>query len=272
MPTIQIDPTLTLFYEDDWFGEPWNQPEVVLLIHGISESSRAWFGWVPCLSRELRVLRPDWRGFGRSTVPPADFKWSTAALAADLKIFLDKLGIEAAHIVGAKFGGSIAFQFAADYPGHTRTLSILSGPVRSQRTGGSMDLLAVSPGLREFGPREFAAKTQRARLGSEVSEEQIAWWTDMMGEADPKVCIGVTSSLPQLDLSSLLSRIQAPTLLVTTDRSPLQSVKTVLEVQRQIPKSELLVLPSDSYHIAAVQPDECAHQVLKFIMKHKGKR
>ena len=63
MPTIQIDPMLTLFYEDQWFGDPWNQPEVVLLIHGISESSRAWFGWVPCLSRDLRVLRPDWRGF-----------------------------------------------------------------------------------------------------------------------------------------------------------------------------------------------------------------
>ena len=272
MPTIQIDPTLTLFYEDQWFGEPWNQPEVVLLIHGIAESSRAWFGWVPCLSRDLRVLRPDWRGFGRSTVPPADFKWSPAVLAADLKTFFDKLGIDSAHIVGAKFGGSIAFQFAADYPERTRTLSILSGPVRARATGGSMDLLSASAGLRELGSRGWAAKTQRARLGSEASEEQVAWWTDMMGEADPQVCIGVTSLLPQLDLSGLLKRIKAPTLLVTTDHSPLQSVETVLEVQREIPNSELLVLPSDSYHIAAVQPDECARQVLKFIKKQRGKK
>ena len=272
MPTMQIDPTLTLYYEDQWLGEPWIQPEVVLLIHGILESSRAWFGWVTHLAREFRVLRPDLRGFGHSTVPPSDFKWSPSGFAADLKTFLDKLDIASAHIVGAKFGGSIAFQFASEYPERTRTLSVLSGPVRARRTGGSKDLLASSAGLRELGPRGYAAKTQRVRLGSEASEAQVAWWTDMMSEADLQVCIGVTSLFHQLDLSSLLSRIQAPTLLVTTDHSPLQSVETVLEVQRQIPKSELLVLPSDSYHIAAVQPDECARQVLKFIKKQRGKQ
>ena len=29
---------------------------------------------------------------------------------------LDKAGVESAHIIGAKTGGAIAMQFAADYP------------------------------------------------------------------------------------------------------------------------------------------------------------
>jgi len=272
MATLQIDPGAEIFYEDQWFGEPWVRPETALLIHGISESSQAWFGWVPHLSREMRVLRPDLRGFGRSTVPRPGFQWSLAGFAADLKNFLKALGIHSAHLVGAKFGGSIAFQFAADYPEFTQTLTVLSGPVRARHTGGSMDLLSVSAGIQELGCRGWAAKTQRARLGSEASEEQIAWWTEMMGGADPEVCVGVTSLLAKFDLTSVLNRIKAPTLLVTTDRSPLQSVEMVLDVQRQISKAELLVLPSDSYHIAAVRPNDCARYFLNFIKKQKIKK
>src|SRR5207248_2653363 len=42
MPAVQIDPTLSMYYEDDYFGEAWRQPEAVLLVHGVAESSRAW--------------------------------------------------------------------------------------------------------------------------------------------------------------------------------------------------------------------------------------
>ncbi len=269
MPSVEIDSTLTMFYEDNWFGEPWCRPDVALLVHGIAESSRAWYAWVPGMASELRMLRPDLRGFGQSTIPKPDFQWSAAAFALDLKRFLDKLEIDAVHIVGAKFGGSIAFQFAADYPERTRTLAVLSGPSRAHRTGGSMDLTSVPNRIREVGVRGWAAETQRARLGSEVPDEQLTWWTDMMSGSDPRVCIGVSSSVNQLDLFNILPRIQAPTLLVTTDRSPLQSVETVRETQLRISDSELLVLPSDSYHIAAAQPAECCSHVLNFIVKRR---
>lgn len=272
MPTVQIDSSLTTFYEDHCFEDPWQQPEVAVLIHGIAESSCSWFGWVPHLSRHLRVLRPDLRGFGRSTVPPPDFRWSIDTFVLDLRCFLDRLNIGAVHIIGAKFGGSVAFQFAAEYPERTQTLTVVSGPVKVRGTGGSMDLLTIAGQIREVGLRKWAADSQRARLGSETPEEQIAWWTNMMAEADPQVCIGVTSSLDQLAVFDSLSRIQAPTLIITTNRSPLQSVETVREAQKQIANSELLILPSDSYHIAAVRPDECAQHFLQFIRKKRPKR
>src|SRR4051794_30052690 len=117
MPEIAIDPTLTTYYEDDCFADPWREPEPVVLVHGVAESSRAWFGVVPHLGRRFRVLRPDVRGFGRSTVPAntAEYPWSTTGFAADLAGFLDALGIGSAHIVGAKLGGAISVQFAASY-------------------------------------------------------------------------------------------------------------------------------------------------------------
>jgi pimeloyl-ACP methyl ester carboxylesterase len=64
-----------LFYRDDWFGAPWRKPEAAVLIHGNDESSIVWFGWVPRMGQEFRLIRPDLPGFGRSKVP-AGFEWS----------------------------------------------------------------------------------------------------------------------------------------------------------------------------------------------------
>ena len=251
MPTVRVDPTLTMYYEDDYFGEPWRNPEVVLLIHGVAESSRAWYAWIPHLARSFRVLRPDLRGFGRSSIPPPGYAWSPAGFAADIEHFLDALGQDAVHVVGAKVGGTVALQFAADYPARTRSLAVLSGPVSARNTGGRANLSAFAERVRTVGVQGWAMETQRARLGSEAPEEQIEWWNDFMAATDSRVCTEVTEMAGHLDIATSLRRIQAPTLVVTTEKSALASVDVVRGWQQQIANSELLVLSSDSYHIAA---------------------
>jgi pimeloyl-ACP methyl ester carboxylesterase len=68
-----------------------------------------------------------------------------------------------------------------------------------------------------------------------------------------------------MNLEPLLGSITAPTLVVTTEASPLQPVSAARAYQEKISKSRLLVLPGNSYHIAAVRPQECATQTLNFI-------
>src|SRR4051794_7612855 len=63
------DTEAQLFFRDDWLGEPWRKPEAALLIHGAYESSIAWFGWVPRMAQELRLIRPDLPGSGASRIP-----------------------------------------------------------------------------------------------------------------------------------------------------------------------------------------------------------
>ena len=116
-----------LFYREDWFGEPWRKPEAAVLIHGNDELSVVWFRWVPRMGQEFRLIRPDLPGFGRSRIP-AGFEWSLPSLATFVAHVLDKAGVELAHIIGAKTGGAIAMQFAADFPSCIRTLAIASGP------------------------------------------------------------------------------------------------------------------------------------------------
>ncbi len=265
MPELNTAGAVT-HYEDEYFGDPWREPAPVLLIHGVAESSRAWYGWVPHLARSMRVLRPDLPGFGGSSVPKG-YDWSTTSFAASLAGFLDAVGVDRAHVVGAKLGAAIGLQFVADYPERARSFSFVSGPVRAHDTGGRADLSTFPDLIRREGVRGWAAQTQRARLGSEVPEEQIAWWSEFMGGADPEVCIAVTGMAGGFDLTGLLGGVKVPTLVVTTADSALASVETVRSWQEAIPGSELLVLPGDSYHIAAASPDECAGHVLEFIRR-----
>ena len=59
MPTLRVAPELELYYTVDDFTDPWTKPDTILMLHGNSESSAAWYGWVPQLARRFKVVRPD---------------------------------------------------------------------------------------------------------------------------------------------------------------------------------------------------------------------
>jgi len=239
------------FFRDDWFGEPWRTPETVVLIHGALESGIIWYAWVPTLAAHYRVVRPDLPGCGLSAVP-ADFDWSFAGLAAYIASVLDQAGVESAHIVGAKTGGPIAMQFAADFPRRTRSLSVISGPA------SVISIENPSP------------VPQKDRLGSGVSAEMIEYWTAMEKSAPAAGTQGLNRALSSFDLErdGVLQRIEAPSMIVTADRSALQSVEKVRKYQRAIRNSRLVVINSDAYHIAVANPEVCVANVLAFIREN----
>src|SRR5207247_7239721 len=54
MLTGEIDGYLT-YYDIDDFSDPWKEPEMVLLHHGMGRTVDVWYGWVPILARHYRV-------------------------------------------------------------------------------------------------------------------------------------------------------------------------------------------------------------------------
>jgi len=248
------EPKQDLFYREDWFGEPWRKPETAVLIHGNDESSVVWYGWLPRMGQEFRLIRPDLPGFGRSKVP-ARIDWSMKGLATYVAQVMDKAGVPSAHIIGAKTGGAIAMQFAADYPARTRTLSVASGPA------SVIEVTNPSP------------IPQHDRLGTAASKEMIQYWNTMFATAPDEGTKGLRQALSKFDLArdGVLQRIKAPSLIITADKSALQSVEKVRKYQLAIPNSRLVVLHSDAYHIAAANADECVTNVLAFIKETKQK-
>ena len=264
MPTVRIDNDLEMHYLVDDFTDPWRTPETVLMLHGNAESGAVWFGWVPHLARHFRVVRPDMRGFGQSTPMPAEYEWTLDRIADDYAELLRKLGIARVHLVGAKLGGTVARRFAARFPDLVTTLTVVGTPPPN-RDDRRAAIDALIPEFETQGVEPWARRTMSGRLGSRFPAEGAEWWVKHMALTAASSQVGFMRTIPTANIEQDLPRIRARTLVITTEGSALGSVEHTRAWQEKIPNSRLLVLPGDSYHVAASDADRCAEATLAFI-------
>jgi 3-oxoadipate enol-lactonase len=255
-----------LHYTVDTFTDPWQSPDTVLMLHGNAESGLAWYAWVPTLARHFRVVRPDMRGFGRSTPMPRDHAWSLDELIDDYCRLLDRLDIDRAHLVGAKLGGTIARAFAARRADRVCTLTVVGTPA-PLRAGQAERIPALTAEIRETGTEAWARRTMAARLGGHFPPAAVEWWARYMGRTSDSTQLGFMGPIGAADIRADLPRIACPTLVITTAGSALGSVADTRAWQETIAGSELLVLPGESYHVAATHAEAAAAATLAFLQR-----
>lgn len=266
MPVFTTADGLAMHYRDDCFADAWEQPEAALLLHGNAESGEAWNAWLPLLGRQLRVIRPDMRGFGRSSPMPLDHPWTLDGLVADFIALVDQLSIARFHLVAAKVAGPIAIRLAALHPDRVRSLVLLGTLVSGQTTLGDRHASWMAH-IREHGVESWARWTMPGRLGASAPPAMLEGWAKLMGATSLSTQLGFIAQVPNLDVQADLARIAAPTLVVTTDASGLGGVEGTRDWQKRINGSELMVLPGDSYHVAATHAELCAATTLEFIAR-----
>lgn len=114
--------------------------EVVILLHGYTDSSRSFYPTIEALlalNPNLHIYGPDLRGHGASSMPPdaecaADPKicFEMTDFADDLFAFMESESIESAHLVGHSMGSLIAQQMALTRP-HQIDSMVLIGTAAS---------------------------------------------------------------------------------------------------------------------------------------------
>jgi 3-oxoadipate enol-lactonase len=269
MPTFSPSADLTMHYEIDDFTDPWTRPQTILLLHGNAESSLAWYAWVPKLTRHYRVVRPDMRGFGRSTAMPAEYEWTLDRLINDYCALMDHLDVAHFHLVGAKIGGTIARAFAARRPNRLITLTVVGTPPPF-RVGAAERVSELVRDFQTHGVEHWARQNMTGRLGSSFPPAGVEWWCEFMGRTAVSTQLGFMATIACADIRVDVPNIACPTLVITTERSGLGSVEEMRAWQQQIRDSELLVLPGDSYHVAATHADAAADATLDFIARRGG--
>ena len=65
---------------------------------------------------DRRVVSFDQLGTARSEVPPADYPWSQERAAADIDAVRQAVGAERVDVFGHSWGGTLALQYALDFP------------------------------------------------------------------------------------------------------------------------------------------------------------
>lgn len=111
-----------------WFqvrGEPGETP--VVLLDGLGCDGFIWrYLWEP-LAQRRRVLHWNYRGHGRSTVPPDDSRVGVEYVCDDLNALMDHVGVDQAVLIGHSMGVQMALEFHRRHRHRVKALILICG-------------------------------------------------------------------------------------------------------------------------------------------------
>jgi pimeloyl-ACP methyl ester carboxylesterase len=121
------DGTLAHFVDLDLHAEALHTEvsDPVVLIHGLGCNWHHWSRQIGWIAHSRRVVAVDVRGGGGKT-RWARPRWSSSDMAADVHAVVTDLGLRRPAIVGCSMGGTIALQYALDYPADLSRLVVLA--------------------------------------------------------------------------------------------------------------------------------------------------
>ncbi|QBD80836.1 alpha/beta hydrolase [Ktedonosporobacter rubrisoli] len=113
----------------------------LVLLHGNTSSSLFYQDFMLALARSglYAIYAPDMRGFGKSEGRAVDATHGARDFSADLAAFVQALKLPRFHAMGWSLGGNVVIQYALDYPGWLRSLT-LEAPASPFGLGGTKDV------------------------------------------------------------------------------------------------------------------------------------
>ncbi len=265
MASLSVAPGVELHYYDDDFTDPWRYPPAILLQHGFSRSGKFWYGWVPLLAGEFRVLRPDLRGMGESTMPEEAYEPLLDIFMADLNAILDSQGIDRVVYVGESFGGILGLSFAHAFPDRVRALVLCNTPCRLPRRGRADPGSAWSAAMsRSVGT--WSTATIDNRLDTRAAPQGMReWYISEMDRTSPSIGRKLQAYLESLDFRPYLKEVAAPTLLLSGEESPTSTLDQQQLMAEELTNCRLVTYPGLGHGINAIHPEWCVARLLEFL-------
>ena len=226
-------------YEVAGEGDP------VVLVHGLSGSTRWWVRNVPDLAEHHRVYLVNLPGFGalRRSGPRFVLAEATSWLLA----WMEAVGLERAHLVGHSMGGYLSLRLAARRPEAVDRLVLVDpAGIPSHRTM-----------LGHLGPLLLSARYGRPEFLPVLVRDALC--------AGPFTLLRATRDLLAEDVRDDLRRVEAPTLLVWGERDPLIPPSIGDVMRAEIPASRLLVIERAGHNPMFDRPENFNGALLAFL-------
>ena len=103
--------------------------ETIVLIHGYTDTSRSFdevAKYIQKLHPKSRIISPDLRGHGNSSVPTTAEDFKIEDFSKDILALLEEKKISKFHLVGHSLGGMIAQDIAVNHPDKLESLVLIS--------------------------------------------------------------------------------------------------------------------------------------------------
>jgi pimeloyl-ACP methyl ester carboxylesterase len=248
----------------------------IVLIHGITSSSRAWAAVMHGLADHHTVVAADLLGHGRSGKPRGDY--SLGAYASGVRDLLAVLGIHRATVVGHSLGGGIAMQFAYQFPDRVDRLVL----VDSGGLGEEVSLVlraATLPGAELVLPLMFGPVTRIAgralghlKFKANANLRGLAEGVASLSDADARRAFVHTARSvidpkgQRVDARDRLYLSEGvPTLLIWGDKDPIIPLEHGVRAHELMPHSRLEVFEGAGHFPFNDDPDHFVEVVADFI-------
>jgi len=230
---------------------------------------RSWDRVIPAMAQDRRLVVIDGPGHGSSGDPGRRYSLRECVTAASQ--VLDRLSVtDPVDWVGNAWGGHVGLRFAADLASRCRSLVTLGTPVaalsRMERLR-TYPLLAVHGVL---GPIELVLSGVTEVLLSGHTRandpEAVDLVRDSMRHANRRMLRNAVRSisLGREDLTSLLPRITAPTLLVTGSEHSGFTPAQGQAAAGMIPNGRAAVVPDAAYLVPLEEPSATTTLIREF--------
>lgn len=241
----------------------------IVLIHGFPLTREVWDVQAAQLAPHMRVIRPDVRGLGRSSVPEGPYLMET--LAGDVAAVLDALAIDRAAIVGHSLGGYIAMAFCRMYTERVTRLALVCSRLaadtpqaakareeladRAEREG-RIDAITDSYVPRQFSPSLLEKRSPLIDRARTMARENT-----ITGVA--ALLRGMAQRVGAYDIAEDL---RMPVLIVAGAADQVVGLAEAEEMRRAFPQGELRVL-GHSGHLPMLEEPEALGDLLLAFMK-----
>lgn len=249
---VDPDRTLELFY-GDWGDGPGDSPRLpVVLLHGSPGQGGNFALLGPELARDgRRVYAPDLPGSGDTAMAP---DMSHRANARLMLSFLDRLGIDRAHVVGWSSGGGVALEMGHLAPERIASVTMLAS-IGAQETEGSgsyfFEHLKYGVGLATWGVLPELVP----HFGLLGTYSQRSGWLWAFWDAD------------QRRQSAIMGTLEVPVLILHGAHDPLVTARSAQRHHEMIPTSRLVMLDA-SHFMPFAQVEETRAYLLPFFARH----
>ena len=194
----------------------------MVLVHGLSGSTRWWARNTAALAAEYRIYLVDLPGFGAMRHLRRHFVLAEAA--SWLAAWMEAVGLRKAYLVGHSMGGYVCLRLAAQRPEAVRRL-VLVAPA---------GVLAGRPLLGHLVPLVLAARQAAPSFLPILTYDAL--------RTGPATLWRAARDLLAEDVRKELRSIHVPTLLVWGEKDPLVPRSVGELLRREIARSQLLVL------------------------------
>lgn len=254
---------MDLFFRDYGSGPP------LLILHGLLGASGNWHTLSGKLfSQAFHVFTLDLRNHGRS--PHSDvFDYPT--MASDVEAFMDKHGLETAHVVGHSMGGKAAMYLATTAPDRLGRLVVVdiapkAYPARHEHILTALqavhppdydDRSAIDAALAEHIDARPIRQFLLKNLTLDSETKTYRWQMNL--DALVRNYDRVNEPLPAPAV------FDGPTLFVRGERSDYIRDEDRSRITQHFPQARLVTIPGAGHWVHADAPDAFGEAVMDFL-------